>query len=108
MASWMKESEKSTNVEPQVTTKATIVFQHVDHLAVLKGSRIQLVFPQWLGMLFPNLRSLILDDFQTSDDQTPFLRQVRKVCPALREVSFSKDTPLKPVVEWLRKDSVQA
>jgi hypothetical protein len=78
---------------------------HIVHLTVYEGAAVQYVFPPWLSINFPNLKTLIFDDRQEYANRITFLRQLAQVCPTL-DVSFSKNATPKSVARWLDPDDV--
>jgi hypothetical protein len=99
MASWMK---NVGNTEVQKTAE----LRHIVHLTVYEGAAVQHLFPTWLSIIFPNLKTFILDDRRAYADRAPFLRQLKEVCPTL-DVAFSKNATPKSVARWLEPDDVQ-
>jgi hypothetical protein len=105
MANWMEDFGSSVNTQVQ-KTESLFELHHIVHLTVYEGAAVQHVFPQWLSIIFPNLKTLIFDDRHAN--RAPFLRQLYEVCPMTLEVSFSKNATPKSVARWLDPDDVQA
>jgi F-box domain len=94
VAPWMMEFRSPVDAEPQ-RMKSPFALHHILHLTVYAGSMFQDsmfqdVFAPWLGIMFPNLKTLVFDDLQGLGyaGKARYLRWLNERCPTLEEVSF--------------------